>query len=90
MNAMSDQSPKPSADVGPIRACVRDTLSDYFKKLDGHHCRDLHRMVIEEAERPLLEVVMQVCEGNQTRAAETLGINRGTLRKKLRHYNLED
>ena len=47
-------------------------------------------MVIEQAEAPLLEVVMRECAGNQTRAAEALGINRGTLRKKLRQYGLED
>ncbi len=77
------------AKAGPIGACVRDTLDGYFAQLDGHSCCDLYRMVIEQAEAPLFEVVMRECAGNQTKAAEALGINRGTLRKKLRQYGLE-
>ncbi len=87
---MADDSAQDCSGVGPIRACVHETVSAYFEQLDGHGCHDLHRMVIEQAEAPLLEVVMRECAGNQTRAAEALGINRGTLRKKLRQYGLED
>lgn len=76
--------------VGPIQACVRETLIDYFAKLNGYECLDLYRMVLEEVELPLLEVVMAECGGNQSKAARLLGINRGTLRKKLRQYGLED
>ncbi len=76
--------------VGPIGACVQETVSAYFEQLDGHACNDLYRMVIEQAEAPLFEVVMRECAGNQTRAAEALGINRGTLRKKLRQYGLDN
>jgi Fis family transcriptional regulator len=76
--------------VGPIRACVRDTLDDYFEQLDGTPCAGLYKMVLREVEVPLLQVVMRECGGNQTRAAELLGINRGTLRKKLQHYGLEE
>ena len=47
-------------------------------------------MVLDEVEQPLLEVVMRHCGGNQTRAAQILGINRGTLRKKLQQYHLDD
>ena len=76
--------------VGPIRACVRETVEAYFRNLNGHAGDPLYRMVLEEVEQPLLEVVMRHCAGNQTRAAEMLGINRGTLRKKLQQYHLDD
>jgi len=90
IHAMDDESAPGGASVGPIRACVHETVTAYFRDLDGQASHDLYRMVIEQAEAPLLEVVMRECGGNQTRAAEALGINRGTLRKKLRHYGLED
>ena len=72
----------------PLRQCVRHALENYFAHLDGHETRGLHRMVMEEVETPLLEAVLSHTQGNQSRAAEVLGINRGTLRKKLRDYNL--
>ncbi len=73
----------------PLASAVKNALEQYFTQLDGHEAGDLYRMVMEEVERPMLECVMRHCGGNQTRAAETLGINRGTLRKKLKHYGLE-
>ncbi|MDN5848560.1 MAG: DNA-binding transcriptional regulator Fis [Nitrococcus sp.] len=73
----------------PIRACVREALGDYFRLLDGCQCSGLYKMVLTEVEIPLLEAVMQICSGNQTKAAEMLGINRSTLRKKLQHYGLD-
>lgn len=76
--------------VGPIRACVRESLEAYFQQLNGYDCAGLYKMVLTEVEVPLLEVVMHECGGNQTRAAEVLGINRGTLRKKLQFYGLEE
>jgi len=89
IETMASDSSQDDLGVGPIRACVQETVGDYFAQLDGHSCVDLYRMVIEQAEAPLFEVVMRECSGNQTRAAEALGINRGTLRKKLRQYGLE-
>lgn len=73
----------------PIRTCVREALDVYFRRLEGCQCSGLYKMVLTEIEVPLLEVVMRVCSGNQTKAAEMLGINRSTLRKKLQHYGLE-
>ena len=72
----------------PLRVCVRNALESYFAHLDGHDTSDLHRMVIGEVEAPLFEAVLKHTDGNQSRAAEMLGINRGTLRKKLREYDL--
>ncbi|SRR5690554_5859490 len=75
--------------VGPIRACVSQTLETYFRQLNGHDCEGLYKLVLAEVELPLLEAVMRYCGGNQTRAAQVLGINRGTLRKKLQQYGLD-
>lgn len=75
--------------VGPIRACVTETLRTYFRQLNGHGCEGLYKLVLAEVEQPLLEAVMEYCGGNQTRASQLLGINRGTLRKKLQQYGLE-
>jgi len=75
----------------PIPLCqsVRGSLKRYFKDLNGEEPANLHGMVMAEVEKPLLEAVMERAESNQTRAARMLGINRNTLRKKLKQYNLE-
>ncbi len=73
----------------PLSKCVQRSLKTYFKDLNGEDATDLYSMVIEEIEKPLLEVVMEQVESNQTKAAQLLGINRNTLRKKLKHYGLE-
>ena len=73
----------------PLRECVRDALTHYFRQLDGYDACDLFDLVMSEVEAPLLESVMEYTRGNVTRAAAILGINRGTLRKKLKHYNLD-
>lgn len=67
---------------------VKAALERYFETLGGQHPDDLYRMVIEEVERPLLECVMFHCGGNQTKASQYLGLNRGTLRKKLRQHGI--
>jgi Fis family transcriptional regulator len=66
-----------------IDACVRDSLEQYFKDLRGAQPHSLHDMIIGTVEKPLLEVVMKHAEGNQSKAAEWLGVNRNTLRRKL-------
>ncbi|MCB1761740.1 MAG: DNA-binding transcriptional regulator Fis [Gammaproteobacteria bacterium] len=73
----------------PLRECVRDALNSYFVYLDGHHAVGLYQMVLAEVELPLLETVMKHAKGNQTKAAELLGISRSTLRKKLTQYQLD-
>jgi Fis family transcriptional regulator len=75
---------------GPLSHHVRESLNEYFQSLNG--CQPpcgLYRMVLEQVEKPLLERVLDYSEGNQSRAAELLGINRGTLRKKLKQYELQ-
>jgi len=73
---------------GPLAACVKTALERYFRHLDGAKAVDLYDIFLAEVEKPLLEVVMQHVQSNQCRAAEMLGINRNTLRKKLKRYGL--
>ncbi len=68
--------------------CVTRNLEKYFNDLEGDTPRSVYDMVITAVERPMLEVVMRVAEGNQSRASEMLGINRNTLRKKLQQYGM--
>ena len=63
-------------------------LKTYFANLNGHKPGELYELVLGEVEPPLLKAVMEYTRGNQSRAAEILGINRGTLRKKLKTYGL--
>jgi Fis family transcriptional regulator len=74
----------------PLNGLVRSALQQYFDDLEGHEPNDLYQLLLSEVERPLLETVMQYVGGNQTRAAQALGINRGTLRKKLKQYGLDN
>lgn len=71
-----------------IAACVRKELNDYFKHLDGEKPSAIYDMVVTCVEKPLLEVVLKHAQGNQTKAAELLGLNRNTLRKKLKAHGL--
>lgn len=71
-----------------LRQSVEQTLETYFTHLDGHDASDIYNMVLAEVEPPLLEVVMRYTHHNQSKAAEMLGLNRGTLRKKLKLYGL--
>ena len=72
----------------PIEQCVRESLDLYFRDLDGEEPHSMHAMVIGLVEKPLLEVVMREAQGNQSKAAEWLGINRNTLRRKLLDHKL--
>lgn len=71
-----------------LAECVRKALDEYFGHLDGEIAGDIYSLVMAEVERPLLACVLEHCSGNQTRAAQVLGLNRTTLRKKLREHRL--
>jgi len=72
----------------PLHKHTEDALRKYFKNLNGDRPGDLYDFVMGEVERPLFKAVMDYTDGNQSQAAGILGINRGTLRKKLRSYSL--
>jgi Fis family transcriptional regulator len=71
-----------------IDDCIRSTLEQYFKDLRGTEPHGVHDMILQAVEKPMLDVVMQQAEGNQSKAAEWLGINRNTLRRKLAEHKL--
>lgn len=72
----------------PLRSQAEEALQCYFETLNGHNPAHLYDLVMREVEEPLFKVVMGHVEGNQSRAATILGINRGTLRKKLKEFGI--
>ncbi|MEI7738200.1 MAG: helix-turn-helix domain-containing protein [Burkholderiaceae bacterium] len=71
-----------------IQDIVRQSMEVYFKDLKGTEPDNLHEMLVEVVEKPLLEIVMRQAQGNQSKAAMWLGLNRNTLRKKLLAHKL--
>jgi Fis family transcriptional regulator len=71
-----------------LRDCVVQAVRRYLRDLGGHPVEDLHQLVMREVEGPLFAEVLRHYDGNQSRAAAALGINRSTLRKKLKEYKL--
>ncbi len=72
----------------PLSFHVKQAMERYFVQLNGHSPGGLYDFVLGEVERPLLEVVMKCTRGNISKAAQYLGLNRATLRKKLERYGL--
>lgn len=73
-----------------LRQAVKDTLKNYFTNIGGEQPIDFYSILLEEIERPLLEVLINHTHYNQVRMAQILGISRGTLRKKLKQYGMLD
>jgi Fis family transcriptional regulator len=71
-----------------LAECVKKSLDEYFKHLDGQPPHAIYDMVLACIEKPLLEYILHKVGGNQSKAAEILGLNRNTLRKKMAQYNL--
>jgi Fis family transcriptional regulator len=86
------REPKPAALQNgrnvPLRSHTEQALDNYFTSLNGHAPGHLYDLVMREVEEPLFRAVLDYAEGNQSRAADILGINRGTLRKKLKTYGI--
>ncbi|MFP5344123.1 MAG: DNA-binding transcriptional regulator Fis [Gammaproteobacteria bacterium] len=74
----------------PLRAWVQQALENYLDDMDGHAPAELYQMVLNEVEPPLLQTVLRYTRGNQSKAAQILGLNRSTLRKKLSQYGLDN
>jgi len=72
-----------------LQQSVEHAIREYLSDLDGEVPYNLFETVISEIEQPLLQTVLQHCNNNQCKTATFLGINRGTLRKKLKHYQIE-
>lgn len=79
---------KLSHDIKPLSHSVSECLDDYFSSLNGHAPAELYEMILGQIEPPLLRATLRYCDHNQSRAAEMLGLNRATLRKKLRQHRI--
>ncbi len=80
-------APAPT-EISQLSHAVKHSIRRYLYELDGTQPNDMYDLVLRQIERPLFEAILEHTKGNQSRAAELLGLNRGTLRKKLRSYNL--
>jgi Fis family transcriptional regulator len=87
-----DRPVRSTATAGTVslRDHAETALGAYFEKLNGHRPSGLYALVMREIEEPLFRAVMHYVGGNQSHAAQVLGINRGTLRRKLGDYGLDD
>ena len=88
MNDTVNQMSETDEENVPLSGTIKSMLEDYFNDLDGTPPADLYQMVLQEMEQPLLETVLHYTRGNQSKAAVLLGLNRGTLRKKLKQYDI--
>ncbi len=90
MNANSDfvNMKKEEACPTRLKQCVVDELDSYFATLDGQEPNEVYKLVMGEVEEALVRYIMNHYNDNQCRVADVLGINRGTLRKRLKDYNI--
>jgi len=72
----------------PLRDSASEAIGHFLQTLDGEHCSELYDMVLHQVEEPLFKAVLDYTQHNQSHAAAMLGLNRGTLRKKLRQHGL--
>ena len=87
-NPQKNKQISPLKNSKPLRKHTEEALNEYFDSLNGDRPGDLYDFVLGEVEEPLFRAVMDYTHGNQSQAAGILGINRGTLRKKLKIYSL--
>lgn len=88
VNSVGTPADTHTANRQTLRECVTTSLEDYFNKVDHEHISNLYELVLSEVEAPLLACVMQQTRSNQSKASAMLGLNRGTLRKKLKKYGM--
>lgn len=87
-DAFAGGGPCPDHHGGLLHETVTACVRQYLEEIDGEPTTDFYQLVLSQVEPPLLREVMAYTRHNQTRAAELLGLNRGTLRKKLRQYDI--
>ncbi len=75
-------------EISQLSHAVKHSIRRYLFELEGTLPNNMYELVLRQVEQPLFEAILEHTKGNQSRAAELLGLNRGTLRKKLRSYNL--
>ena len=75
-------------EISQLSHAVKHSIRRYLFELEGTQPNNMYELVLKQIEQPLFEAILEHTKGNQSRAAEILGLNRGTLRKKLRSYNL--
>lgn len=76
------------SEIKPLCYSVAECMDDYFHALNGHAPKNLYDQILEQVEPPLLKATLKYCDGNQSKAADMLGLNRATLRKKLRTHKI--
>ena len=79
---------KTSSGPPPLRDSASEAIGHFLETLDGEPCSELYDMVLHQVEEPLFKAVLDYTQHNQSHAAAMLGLNRGTLRKKLRQHGL--
>jgi len=84
-NQPSENQPQ---EISQLSHAVKHSIRRYLFELEGTQPNNMYDLVLRQVEQPLFEAILEHTKGNQSRAAEMLGLNRGTLRKKLRSYNL--
>jgi Fis family transcriptional regulator len=84
----SHTSESDTQEISQLSHAVKHSIRRYLFELDGTKPNNMYELVLRQIEKPLFEAILENTKGNQSRAAEILGLNRGTLRKKLRSYNL--
>ena len=71
-----------------LNECVEEALENYFRDLDGEEATNLHELVISQVEKPLFQIVLSHYNGNISRTAQALGLNRGTVVGRLKKYGV--
>ena len=84
----TDKNESDQPNAGNLRGGVATAVGQFLQELDGQDATDMYLMVLNEVEAPLLKAVMEYTRNNQSRASAMLGLNRGTLRKKLKQHQL--
>lgn len=85
---INQTSENQTQEISQLSNAVKHSIRRYLFELEGTQPNNMYELVLKQIERPLFEAILEHTKGNQSRAAEMLGLNRGTLRKKLRSYNL--